>query len=123
MNIVNLLRGAIALVAVALVSLIPYVGSIVIAPVVVLMISAEAGRRAAARAGSRPANEAAKAGAIVGVGALIGSIVGLTILLSSSSTYRRCRRRFGTRSRIRRHAYRTSGYRASRRSAESLAVS
>ena len=71
----------VAFVVVALVSLIPFLGSFVIAPLVVLGIGAMAGRQAAAAASSHEANEGAKAGSIVGIGALIGSVIGLTILV------------------------------------------
>src|SRR5690349_7673619 len=70
-----------ALIGVALVSLIPYYGSFVIAPLAALAIGAVAGRRAAAVAGDRTTNEAVRAGALVCLGATIGSIIGLTILV------------------------------------------
>jgi hypothetical protein len=73
--------GVLALIAVALVSLIPYFGSFVIAPLVALAFGAVAGRRAAGLEGDRNTGGPAKAGALVGLGALIGSIIGLTLLV------------------------------------------
>lgn len=71
-----------AFVVVTLVSLIPYLGTFVIAPLAALAIGAAAGRRAATVARDRAANEAAWAGTLVGVAALIGSIVGLALLIT-----------------------------------------
>lgn len=72
--------GVLAVVIVGLVSLVPYVGWFLIAPIVALMIGAAAGRQAAAATRSGTTGAGAKAGAKVGVGALIGSIIGVTIL-------------------------------------------
>lgn len=71
----------IALVAVSLVSLVPYFGSFVIAPLIALAVGAVAGRHAAALAGNRTTGQAVRAGSLVGLGALIGSIIGLTLLV------------------------------------------
>jgi hypothetical protein len=68
-------------VAVLVVSLIPYLGSLVLAPLMVLALSARAGRQAAAESTTDALNQAAKAGTLVGMATLIGSIVGLTLLV------------------------------------------
>ncbi len=78
---IGIRMGIVAFVAIVLVSLIPYIGSFVLAPIVALAMGAAAGRRAAALARTGAANEAAKTGALVGVGALIGSIIGLAMLV------------------------------------------
>jgi hypothetical protein len=73
--------AVLALVIVAVVSLLPYFGSFLIAPLVALALGAMVGQRAAVGAGNRTTAEAARAGSLVGLGALVGSIVGLTILV------------------------------------------
>jgi hypothetical protein len=81
MQTVGFKMGVLILLAVALVSLIPVVGSFVIAPFVALAVGAVAGRSASRMADAGAANQATKAGAFTGIGALLGSILGLTILL------------------------------------------
>ncbi len=81
MRTIGIRMGIVAFIAIVLVSLIPYVGSFVIAPIVALAVGSVAGRQAAALARTGATSEAAKTGALVGVGALVGSIIGLAILV------------------------------------------
>jgi hypothetical protein len=80
-NTYSLKMAVLALAVVALISLIPYIGAFVFAPVVALVIATVAGRHAARMATSSPATAATKAGALVGVGALAGAVIGLGALV------------------------------------------
>jgi hypothetical protein len=72
--------AVVAFVAVALVSLIPLVGLVLVAPLTAIVVGAIAGWWASKALGYGTAGRGAGAGAIAGLGALLGSIVGLTVL-------------------------------------------
>jgi hypothetical protein len=78
----GLIMGLVALVAVALSSLIPVIGSILVAPAAAALIGAGAGWWASKLRGYGTAGYGAGAGALAGLGALIGSVIGLAVLLS-----------------------------------------
>lgn len=80
MGRVGLWMGLLALVAVALSSLIPLLGSFLVAPLAALLIGAGAGWWASKVEGYGTAGRGAGAGAIAGIGALLGSAIGLALL-------------------------------------------
>ncbi len=82
MGRVGLTMAGLALVTVALSTLIPVIGSLVIAPLTALIIGAGAGWWASKVLGYGTAGRGAGAGAIAGLGALLGSVIGLALLLS-----------------------------------------
>ena len=83
MGRVGLSMAALALVTVALASLIPLVGVLLVAPLTAAIVGAGAGWWASKVLGYGTAGRGAGAGAIAGIGALIGSVVGLAILAAS----------------------------------------
>ena len=80
MGRVGLTMAGLALVTVALSTLIPVIGSLVIAPLTALIIGAGAGWWASKVLGYGTAGRGAGAGAIAGLGALIGSVIGVVVL-------------------------------------------
>ena len=80
MGRVGLIMAGVALVAVALSSLIPLIGWFLVAPLAALIIGAGAGWWALKALGGGSAGRGAGAGAIAGIGALIGSVIGLALL-------------------------------------------
>src|ERR671932_28354 len=80
MGRVGLTMAALALVTVALASLIPLVGALLVAPMTAAIVGAGAGWWASKVLGYGTAGRGAGAGTIAGIGALIGSVVGLAIL-------------------------------------------
>lgn len=85
MGRVGLIMGGLALVIVALSSLIPLIGSLVVAPLATILLGAGAGWWASKVAGIGTAGRGAGAGAITGLGALIGSGIGLVVLVMISA--------------------------------------
>lgn len=80
MGRVGLIMAGLALVTVALSSLIPIIGSFLVAPLTAIIIGAGAGWWASKALGGGSAGRGAGAGAIAGIGALIGSVIGLGLL-------------------------------------------
>lgn len=82
MGRVGLIMALISLVVVALASIVPVLGTVVIAPLASLILGAVAGWWASKALGYGTAGRGAAAGAIAGTGALIGSVVGVLLLAS-----------------------------------------
>ena len=79
---VGLIMALISLVLVALVTAIPFLGPVVLAPLTSLVLGAVAGWWVSRAMGYGTAGRGAGAGAIAGLGALIGSVIGLVLFAS-----------------------------------------
>ena len=89
---VGLIMALVAFIAVALTTLIPLVGSFLVAPLTALLVGAGAGWWASKVLGYGTAGRGAGAGAIAGIGALLGSVIGLVVLgaiLGNSAEFQR----------------------------------
>src|ERR687885_2711883 len=80
MGRVGLSMAALALVTVALASLIPLVGVLLVAPLTAAIVGAGAGWWASKVLGYGTAGRGAGAGALAGLGALFGAAIGLAVL-------------------------------------------
>lgn len=80
MGRVGLMMALLALITVALASLIPVIGALLVAPLTAAVVGAGAGWWASKVLGYGTVGRGAGAGAIAGIGALIGSVIGLLVL-------------------------------------------